>query len=311
MGLRTPRLLSAALILILAGCKREPTSARMDPALAPLVPAQATLAVGLRLDKLKDSPFYKTYVEGRKIEALEKFVAETGVDPRRDLWELLYTSDGKTNLLFVRGKFGGAFGQEPRFPKAGVERRNYKGYYILGADEYGVTFMNTGVAIAGRVADLRQVIDTRDTNTGPSAKLTELVKRIPATSQAWMVATDAGALLPKIPEGGNLGNLGKVSASLQTATFSADVSSGVDLKARLLYPDAASAKQIHDALRGIIGMARFTTKDNQTDLLRFYDGINVKQDEVAVELSVEATLEVAEKALAPFVARGVRPRPRD
>ena len=40
---------------------------------------------------------------------------------------------------------------------------------------------------------------------------------------------------------------------------------------------AAAAKQLHDGLRGLLGLARLTTPKERTDLLKIYDAIDIRQ----------------------------------
>src|SRR5512139_2022000 len=101
-------LFCAALALIPAGCKREPTSARVDAAIAPLLPPDVVLLAGLRLDKLQKTPFFEHYVKGEQaLQYFREFQQRTGLDPRKDLWELDFAYSPKTRLVFARGKFGG------------------------------------------------------------------------------------------------------------------------------------------------------------------------------------------------------------
>lgn len=288
---------AAVAAMILAGCSRKaPATARVDAALAPLIPSDTVLLAGIRLDKLKDTPFYKTYVEGKQIKQLEEFAQKTGLDPRHDLWEIVVATNGKTPIALVRGKFGGMFGQEPRFEGIGGERRNYKGYNLLGNKEGVVTFMNASVAIAGPPHAVEAIIDGRDNvKENPPQALLDMVSQLPASSHVWVVTTSGGALIPSLPESGNLSNLAQAVRALQQGTIFADLSHGLDMKASGNYPDAATAKQIHDALRGIIGIGRLTTKADQPDMLRFYDSIKVTADDSRVNVSVDAPFEMLEK----------------
>jgi hypothetical protein len=293
-------------LLWLGGCARpQPTHARVDPALAPLIPADTVLLAGMRIDRLKDTPFYKTYIEGKQIKQLEDFARQTGLDPRRDLWELVFVTNGKTPIVLVRGKFGGLFGEEPHFEGIGTERRNYKGYGILGNKEAGVMFMNASVAVAGPPAALERIVDDRDKpGEGPPQELLELVKTLPASSHLWVATTHGGALVPGLPVSGNLANLTRAFGSLQQAIVTADLSQGLDLHAEGTYPDAGIAKQIHDAARGFIGMGRLSTPDNQREMLRFYDAIKVEAHDNRVEVGVQAPFELLDKITKQV---GVRP----
>ena len=283
-------------LLLLTGCVRQPENARIDVAFVPLIPSDTVALAGMRVDKLKKTDFYKAYIEGQKFEQLEEFVKRTELDPRKDLWEFLLATNGKEAVIMARGKFGGFQGLEPNFQRQGIERRNYKGYSLLGDSRMSVLFFNTTVAIAGPVPLLEKIVDNRDNNKEkPPADLLALVDKVPAESQFWAVSKQAGQLLPELPARGEFANFARMISSLGEVVAYADVSKQVDFEASGVYSDATAAKQVHDTLRGVIGMGRLTTPDNQPEMLRFYDGVKVEAVENRVKISFEAPFDLVEK----------------
>ena len=115
-----------AALVVLPACRRAPEHARVDAALAPLMPDDTCALACLRLDRLKDTPFYARYVAGRRIKALEDFSQRTGLDVRENVWELVFTTNGRTSYVFIRGKFGGDFGFEPDLRRPDLHRTSYK-----------------------------------------------------------------------------------------------------------------------------------------------------------------------------------------
>lgn len=292
---------SLVLSLSFAGCKREAKFARVDAALAPLIPPDAAGLACLRLDKLKDTPFYAKYVDGRKIPMLEKFAEETGLDLRKDVWELLLVmrSGGKPPVVLIRGKFGGKFGLEPEINKPGIQRMNYKGYNIIFAEGPAVMFMGPGAAVAGRIEDLKLVIDNRDNPKWSTPhRLLELVGTLPGSAQVWMATEDGGALLPGLPEDGEYSNYVRMLKSLGVATAHVDLRQGVDMSADGRYPNDQAARQMHDTLRALLGVARLRTPDNQPDMLRLIDGTRVALDGPVVKVTLNAPFELVEKLIS-------------
>lgn len=285
-------------MMVLGGCRRpQPANARIDPALVMLIPPDAKVLAGARFDKLKTTPFYKTYVEGKKIKQLEDFERFTGLDPRKDLWEFLAVSNGTSQLLMARGKFGGDFGLEPDNQKK-LERTNYKGYSILKSGEHGLLFMNTTVAVVGKVPQLQAVVDRRNEATSePPRELVAMVDKLPANAHVWVVTRNGGSLVPAMPREGNLSNLTRAAASLGEAWMYADLANGIDMKAQGNYPDEKSARQIQDVAKGFLGLARLRTPDNQPELLKLYDGIRVQANGTRVDLSVEAPFELVQEMM--------------
>lgn len=269
---------AAAAALLAGGCKKTtPEHARIDAALAPLLPSDTTMAACLRLDLLKKTPLWEKYVAARRVPMLEEFRKRSGLDPLNDVWELVAVTNGKRPLVFVRGKFGGQFGLEPRIEIEGAQRLSYKGYNILAGKGGAVLFLNTGAAVVGDTVHLQQLIDNRDNpKETPPARLLELVKNVPGGAQLWAVTTSASSLLPRMPEDGPLANAGKVAADLGEGWLYADLRDGVKLHAEGVYSTPESARQINDALRGLVGIGRLKTPDNQPELLRVYDSIDIR-----------------------------------
>jgi hypothetical protein len=57
------------------------------------------------------------------------------------------------------------------------------------------------------------------------------------------------------------------------------------------------ARQVHDALRGGIGLARLTTKDNQLELLKLYDAIHVSYEQQTVHVRADLSAQLADQLL--------------
>lgn len=299
MDLRKPATVVLAAVFA-AGCGAGSKGARIDAAIAPLIPSDTVVLAGLRLDKLKATPFFKTYVEGHKIKVLDDFQAKTGLDPTRDIWELVYAGNNKRSMVFIRGKFGGQFGQEPDFRIPGIERQSYKTYYILSQGEAGVLFITSGVAVAGAVKDLKQIIDNRDKpGENPPHDLIEMVTELPL-DHAWLVSQRGGAMVPDIPLKGNMANFARLATSLGEVKVHADLSSGVNLQAEGDYPNAELAKQVQETIRAAVGILRLRTPDTEKELMRIYDGIQVNAKDKQILLTVVAPFDVIDQAVKAF-----------
>lgn len=302
--------LAAALVVGPVGCKKKPpTEARIDAALAPLIPADSTVVACLRLDRIRETPLWEKYVASRRVTALEDFRARTGLDPLKDIWELVAVSNGRNQIVLIRGKFGGQFGLEPRLEMEGAQRMNYKSYNIVHRDGAGVMFLNTGAAVAGRIGDLKRIVDGRDDpNEKPPARLLELVKKAPGGSHFWAVTTSGASLASGLPQDGPAANAVKVAASLGEGWLWMDLNDGIRMHAEGAYPNGESARQINDALRGLVGIARLRTPDSQPELLQVYDGFNVRARNEVVEIDFTAPANLIDQIVklfgVPLAAKG-------
>ena len=302
------RLLLLPIVLTLAllpACKRPPERARVDAALAPLLPGDTVAVACLRLDRMKGTPFYEKYVAGKRIKALDDFSKQTGLDLRESVWELVFSTNGTTSYVFIRGKFGGQFGLEPEFKVPGLLRTSYKDRYLLYAGDHGVVFMNTGAAVAGRVDDLKALIDGFD-NRGrstPQAVL-DLVDTLPGTAQFWAASTQPTALLPlgkglDAMKGGDAmsNNLMRAARSVSQLKLWGDLSHGLEMHVQGAAANGEDATALRDAFKAGVGMARLTTKDSQPEMLRLYDGLSGSSDGPIVRIDVNEPFELLDSLL--------------
>lgn len=295
--------LAAASAAALASCKREAAFARVDPALGPLVPASTAAIACLRLDKLRDTPFHKKYIETGQVSMLNEFEKRTGLNPRTDIWEIVACmgKDGAAPLALLRGKFGGQFGKEPTFDRTRFQRLSHKGYYIIAAGDLGVMFLNTGAAAAGRVSDLKTVIDSRDdTRQSPPSSLFELVGTLPGSAHFWMASESGASLIPSVPESGNLANLARLSKSVGRLTVWAEFGGPVKARVTADYTDPNAARQSLDFIKGLIALGRLRTQGKQAEILSLFDGLRPALNGSTLEVNVEEPAELVDKLMTRF-----------
>lgn len=300
-----PRILIAIIAVLISAtaCRQLQPAAgpRIDPALATLVPPETSILVGARLDQLRNTTTYQRHFSHISLPRIDDFARETGLDPRRDLQEALFCSDGRDRaVLIVRGKF--STGElEPKLENRGAKRSRYKSYSLFGDERGGVFFMNSSTALAGSMPALREIIDGRDHGSlGIPKTLQPLIASLPADDQFWTVFNGSAIRLP-VPDESNLGNINHLARAVQTGAVGADLRSGLSLRAHAACTDDASAKQIHDMLKGLIGLGRLSTPDTQPDLLKVYDAIQVQQQGRDVNVSADVPQDLADRFVNLFV----------
>jgi hypothetical protein len=182
---------------------------------------------------------------------------------------------------------------------------SYKGYSILGSPGYAVMFLQSGVAVAGELPSLYAVVDNRDkpAESAPQALL-DLVAKVPARSQFWMVTNSGGALVPDLPTQGNAANFTPLIQQLRQFTAFADLSNDLRLDVHGEYADAALAKRSHDAVRALAGIVRLQTPDGNKELLKALDGLTVTAREKNIDIAWTAPLDLVDTVL-----KWVQPRP--
>jgi hypothetical protein len=288
------------------GCRSRTTGlVKVDPALEKLVPHDTVMLAGVRMDAVRAAPVYQKWVANRQSRELDKFVRETGLDPRTDLAELLVASNGKHTVILAKGKFSPSE-LESKLERPGVKKMPHKEYTLIGTEEAAVVFLNSKTAAAGPPPALRAMIDGRDGSRGGiPGPLREKIKSIATEHQIWAAAYGTSPEMAKaIPESGNLANLRRILGSIQSSTAAIDLRSGLKMEASSVCQTEQDAKLIHDALRGLVGMGRLMTPENEPELLRLYDGIQIQQDLDSVRVLAEIPMELLDKFLEKMEARG-------
>ncbi len=281
------------------GCTRKSAvGPKIDPALATLIPEDTTLLVGMRLEALKQTPVYQKYIAGRKFPQIEEFSRQTGLDPKKALWELLFVSDGKHNVLLGRGEFANEM--EPRLEKGGAKRFGYKGYNLVGDEKNAVVFFSGSTAAVGSTASLRFLIDQRGTSKGPPASLAALMKDIPSDAQVW-AAYGGGPF--DLGLSGNLANVNRVVHLIQGGSLYLDLRAGLNGVAAGECANGQAAEELQGALKAFIGLGRLNTPANQPELLKAYDGLRVTAQDQRVKLYIDVPQELADRFLTLWMDR--------
>src|SRR5262249_19461905 len=210
------RIFLSIAVLALAGCGAKSSGVKVDAALDTLVPPDTVLLVGTRLEALLKTPVYQKNFAAQSFSQIDEFARRTGLDPRKDLWELLFVSNGKTGVLLGRGKFADEM-MEPRLEKEGAKRSSYKGLNMFGNDRGAVMLISPTLAALGEIPALQPLIDRRPDSHGPPPALAALMKEIPADAQFWAAYAGGPIHLP-LDDNPNLANVNKLVSSVETGS---------------------------------------------------------------------------------------------
>jgi hypothetical protein len=283
-------------LAVLAGCAR-PTGANLDPSLTLLIPADTTTLVCIRLDLLKTAPVYQKYFANRDIPQVNEFAKTTGVDVKRNLWELLFVSNGTRNMVLGRGMFSDE--SEPRLDnltKQGAKRFAYKGVNFVGDDQHAVMLLSQTVVGVGDTAMLKQAVDAKDTSSGPPPALAALLKDTPHEAQVWAAYTGGPITLP-FETSGNLANVGKLMGLLQRGSAYLDMRMGLKGLVTTISANQADSQQIEGAVKALLGLARLSTPANDKDRQRVWDGFRVTQEGVQTKVYIDQPEDLVERLI--------------
>jgi hypothetical protein len=268
---------------VLAACSRNPQAdgVFLDPAFATLIPADTSVMVGTRVDLLAKTRIFQERLS--KVQAVQEFQRRTNVNPQKDLWQLLFVSNGRRGFLLGRGKFADEL-MAPDLSRPGVQRFSYKGSVFFGDEREALLFINSSTAAIGETAVLRSLVDQRPAITGPPARITALMKEIPREAHFWGVYTGGSVELPLT---GNMANVNKMLGMVDSGDFYFDLSKGVTGLATAISGDA---QQLQDALNGLIGLAKMAAGKNQA----LFEAMHVSREDRRVSVAVDAPPELLE-----------------
>jgi hypothetical protein len=292
-------LAALALCLTFTACQpKQSASLHVSPALEALVPADTVVVLGVNLTTIRDTTIYQKLLTRVPLPQLDRFAQQTGLDPRKDLSEILVCSNGKNALLLVRGKFR-ITDLEARFKSQGVTPSNYKGHHLFGDDRGAVTFLDDSTAAAGTPAEVRALFDQPSSAArGLPLPLRDLLRTLPAGDQIYAALTGGveNLNLP-LPREGNLGNVLQALRSVESATLGMNLSNGMAAIFVVNCNTDRDAKFVHDLVRGLVGFGRLNTPDNQPDLLKLYDAIQVTQQQSQTKITADVPQQLADKFL--------------
>jgi hypothetical protein len=289
--------LFAALIAGL-GCGRlAKKGVLVDSSFVPFIPADTKVLAGVRVAKLEAAPLYIDHKKQLDFSQLQAFSERTGIDPTRDVSEILITWNGKQSLAMVRGHFSQSkIG--PKLDSLGAHRRSYKKYTLFGDDKNSLVFIKDGLVLAGSPQSLRDAIDARGkSDVGIPEELKQRLETIPKDDQVWAVSR-GGLPLIGIPLRSDIDSaLSNIVGYVSGTTMGVGIDTGIHVQADLTCISDQGAQRVRDALRGGLGLARLTTRDNQLELLRLYDSIHVDQENSAIHVRADLAPDLANTLL--------------
>jgi hypothetical protein len=291
-------LFAVFLLAIGMGCtKRTVTGVSVDAAFRPLIPPDTKALAGIQIDRLKTTPLYRRHESSLDIPFLDASQERVGLDPRRDLSDAVIVWNGKQPLFLARGRFTpGTI--EQKLSALGMQRKQYRAYTLLGSDANALTFLKN-VAVGGPIQALHGAIDLEARGEGEvPEELGERMRTLPKGDQIWAVSR-GGLPFAELPMRSDYESaLSNILGYVRGTSAGIGVDSGAHLEGYLTCVSEQGAKRVGDGLRAGLALGRLTTKDDQKDLLRFYDAFHVSEDKQIVHVTADLPGDLADKLLA-------------
>lgn len=269
-----------------------------DPQLLGLIPPQARIVAGVNIAQARATPFGQFVLSRMETESegLNKFVAITGFDPRRDLREAVFASagegsDSKHGVAILRGSFdtarilaaARADGQNVETYQ-GVEIASGKG----GKNQAGVAFLDSTLAIAGDVTEVRSAIGRRGSPTALVASIGARIAQLGATQDAWVVSLGPVAgFNPGVRDRALNGVFqGDVARSIEQASAGVKFGSNVQLTLEATARTDKDATAVADVARFLVGMAQLNIPEGEAARLApFFNSLDIRTQANTVKLT--------------------------
>lgn len=266
-----------------------------DPQLLNLVMPDAKIVGGVNVDQAKASPFGQYVVrqlQGNDPE-LQEIAAQTGFDPTRDLHELLLASNGTqphgTVLILARGIFDPSK-IAAAAENAGGTTETYKGVTIVEdrKNKHGFTFLNSTLAVAGDIPNVKAAIDRQAAPAVLPAALLVQINQWSTTEDAWAISE---VPLPAVQAPANNPNLPSIPPntfqSIQQSTAGVKFGSQVLITSQLQADTAQNATSLAAVLQFLVNLAQMKAQqDPQAAAALQSATITTKGNLVNVSLSV-------------------------
>jgi len=261
------------LCLTLAGCR-----GRVDSAWTAFVPPDTMALAGIRLDQLRATPVYRKLAGQHRLPRFDEFRNDTGIDPERDIRELLLAYDGQNALWIARGAFQM---KEPGSPRNSA-----------------ITIVDQDTALAGPAPVVRAAIDRYKSGRGGApGSLLARVEALPGDPQIWAVTGGWTGLRPDtLRQMGNAANLDRVLRSADSTTLTADLRAGLHAAMAAECRTEPDALNLSAELRGLLGLMRSVPR-NRPDLRRAFDAVQVTQQGRSVKVNVDIPQDLVKRLL--------------
>jgi hypothetical protein len=296
----------------------SPARAAVGPLVgeALILPADAKFVMGFDVKRFAASPFYERFKaqRGMKPEALAELEAKTGLDPARDLDQIVVAGTGVKGAgvavalghfdLYKLGRAIEASGK--------AHGTSYEGVTVYNFSEeskpLSLALVDESTLVLGPSDQVAQALASRTRGETPLKTNTALmarVEKIQPGSTFWMVGDQSllAALPASVPAAGGTMSLPALKGLTVTGDLEPQVSVAVTGEAQ----DAAAANKLADVVRGLVAMASLQAAQ-KPELQQLASAVSVATEENRVLVSARIPYETLD-ALQPKRPQAVQSTP--
>jgi hypothetical protein len=303
----------------------SPARAAVGPLVgeALILPADAKFVMGFDVKRFAASPFYERFKAQRGMQpaALEDLEAKTGLNPARDLDQIVVAGTGVKGAAgvavalghFDLYKLGRAIEASGK-----AQGTSYQGVTVYNFSEeskqpLSLALVDESTLVLGPTDQVTQALASRTRGETPlktNAALMARVEKIQPGSTFWMVGDQS--LLASLPTsvpgpGGSAGGGSLALPALLGLTVTGDLDPQVSVAITGEAKDAAAAKNLADVVRGLVAMASLQAAQ-KPELSQLASAVSVATEENRVLVSARIPYETLD-ALQPKRPQAVQSTP--
>jgi len=298
----------AAAVLSLSCAGKAPKAPGADLS---YLPADTVFVASVDAVALRRAPLYRDLdsrfakEKGKWVE-MKTFLLRLGIDPEKDLESFLLGYRGANErpgewLAVLRGRFDvGRIEKGLADPGARIAADPYRGktiYNLVSVPEVGdlsLTVLDATAIAVGRTETLRRVLDVhhrKAPSLASSPDIRRLASGLDPKAQIWAVLDGrevARMMREREPGGrGSLDDTVNGLASMRSGRFSAAFSADLALALDLESDTEKNARNLADALRGILAFGKMGFGGKDPDAARAIEAIRVENDRTAVRIRMD------------------------
>jgi hypothetical protein len=295
------------------------------PAEALVLPGDARFVMGLDVQRFTASPFYERYAKARGMrpDALRELEEKTGLDPARDLEQIVVAGGGP-------GRQSGTALATGRFDLYKLGRTLEAEGKVRGYDHDGVTvyafredagratavaFLDERALVFGPKAQVEAAVSSRTRGEAPlrtNAGLVALVAKVRPGSTFWMVGDQSllASLPSTVPSPGG-GGASVTLPALLSLMVTGDLDPQVSLAVTGEAADEAAARSLADLVRGAVALVSLQAQQ-KPELAQLASAISVATEANKVLVSARipyALIDALQPAVRPTPAATAAPQP--